>query len=65
MVYEIQGIQKLAIVYKPTLYQYLNNLMHKFVSQYVLFHASTCFEQMFSSSEGQNCITQPLASSHL
>jgi len=30
-----------------------------------LFHASTCFEHMFSSSGGQNCITQPLVSSHL
>ena len=30
-----------------------------------LFHASTCFEQMCSSSGGQNCITQPLVSSHL
>ena len=25
-----------------------------------LFHASTCFEHMCSSSGGQNCITQPL-----
>jgi len=30
-----------------------------------LFHASTCFEQMCSSSGGQNCITEPLVSSHL
>ena len=30
-----------------------------------LFHASTCFEYMCSSSGGQNCITQPLVSSHL
>ena len=30
-----------------------------------LFHASTCFEHMWcSSSLGQNCITQPLLSSH-
>ena len=29
-----------------------------------LFHASTCFEHMCSSSGGQNCITQPLVSSH-
>ena len=27
-----------------------------------LFHACTCFEQMCSSSGGQNCITQPLVS---
>jgi len=25
-----------------------------------LFHASTCFEHLCSSSGGQNCITQPL-----
>ena len=30
-----------------------------------LFHASTCFEHMCSTSGGQNCITQPLVSSHL
>ena len=30
-----------------------------------LFHASTCFEPMCSSPGGQNCITQPLVSSHL
>jgi len=30
-----------------------------------LFHASTCFEYMCSSSRGQNCITQPLVPSHL
>jgi len=30
-----------------------------------LFHASTCFEHMFSSSGDQNCITQPLVSSHI
>ena len=28
-------------------------------------HASTCFEHICSSSRGQNCITQPLVSSHL
>jgi len=30
-----------------------------------LFHASTCFEHMCSSSGSQNCIIQPLVSSHL
>ena len=30
-----------------------------------LFDASTCFEHMCSSLGGQNCITQPLVSSHL
>ena len=29
-----------------------------------LFHASTCFEHMCSPSGGQNCVTQPLVSSH-
>ena len=31
----------------------------------VLFHGYTCFEHMRSSPGGQNCITQPLVSSHL
>ena len=31
----------------------------------ILFHASTCFEHMCSSSEGQNCTIQPLVSSQL
>ena len=30
-----------------------------------LFHASTCFGHKCSSSGGQNCIIQPLVSSHL
>jgi len=30
-----------------------------------LFHASTCFEHMCSTSGGQNYIIQPLVSSHL
>ena len=30
-----------------------------------LFHASAYFEHMCSSSGGQNCIIQPLVSSHL
>jgi len=30
-----------------------------------LFHASTFFEHMCSLSGGQNCITQPVVSSHL
>ena len=29
-----------------------------------LFHTSTCFEHMCSSSGGQNCTIQPLVSSH-
>jgi len=30
-----------------------------------LFHISTCFEHMYSSPGGQNCITQSLVSSYL
>jgi len=37
----------------------------KFCLTISLFHASTCFEHMYSSSGGQNCITQPLVSSHI
>ena len=37
----------------------------KFCFTIRLFHASTCFEHMCSLSGGQNCITQPLVSSHL
>jgi len=37
----------------------------KFCFTISLFHASTCFQHMCSSSGGQNCITQPLVSSHL
>jgi len=35
-----------------------------FVFTINLFHPSTCFEHTCSSSGGQNCITQPLVSSH-
>jgi len=37
---------------------------HNFCFTISLFHASTCFKYMYSSSGGQNCITQPLVSSH-
>ena len=39
--------------------------MHKICFTVSLFHASTCFEHMCSSSGGQNCIIQSLVSSHL
>jgi len=39
--------------------------VHNFCFTIILFHASTCFEHMCSSSGGQNCITQPLVLSHL
>ena len=37
----------------------------KFCFPISLFHASTCFEHVCSSSGGQSCITQPLVLSHL
>jgi len=37
----------------------------KFCFTTSLFHASTCFEHMYSSSGGQISIIQPLVSSHL
>ena len=58
-------------------YSFMINMIYTFISvikqldaqifcfTISLFHASTCFEHMCSSSRGQNCITQPLASSHL
>ena len=36
--------------------QYLTNLMHKICFTISLFHASTCFEHMCTSSGGQNCL---------
>jgi len=38
---------------------------HNFCFTISLFHASTCFEDICSSSGDHNCITQPLVSSHL
>ena len=37
----------------------------KFCFTISLFHTSTCFEHMYSSSGGQNCVTQALVSSNL
>jgi len=43
------------------LYPVINQLdAQNFCFTISLFHASTCFEHMYSSSSGQNCITQPL-----
>ena len=39
--------------------------IHRLRGDSNLFHASTCFEHMCSSSGGQNYIIQPLVSSHL
>jgi len=43
----------------------LVQLFTKFRFTVSLFRDSTCFEHMCSSSGVQNCITQPLVSSHL
>ena len=46
-------------------YIYLNiNQLDALDFQMSLFHASTYFEHMCSSSGGQNCTIQPLVSSH-
>jgi len=48
------------------IYLVINQLdTQNFCFKISLFHASTCFEHMCSSSGGQNCIIQPLVSSHL
>jgi hypothetical protein len=45
--------------------QYLTNLMHKICFTIRFISCLYMFEYMCSSSGGQNCITQPLVSSHL
>ena len=57
-------------VKKVTFYRIFISVINQLDAQHFcftisLFHASTCFEHMCSSSGGQNCITQPLVSSHL
>jgi len=54
----------------PQMIFVLTSVIHQLDAQnfcftVTLFHASTCFEHMCSSSGGQNCITQPLLSSHM
>ena len=53
-------------------YRLVQNVVHLNINQLdalnfimSLFHASTCFEHMCSSSGGQNCTIQPLVSLHL
>jgi len=56
----------LLTVHLSILISVINQLdAQKFCFTVSSFHASTCFEHMCSSSGGQNCITQPLVSSHL
>ena len=52
-------------IYCRLLFVYLNiNQLDALNFIMSLFHASTCFEHMCSSSGGQNCTIQPLVSSH-
>jgi len=51
----------LLIVHFSIFFSVINQLdAQHFCFTISLFHASTCFEHMCSSSGGQNCITQPL-----
>jgi len=62
----IQDFDVLLIVHLSIFISVINQLDAKYFSFTIrLFHASTCFEHTCSSSGGQNCITQPLVSSHL
>ena len=56
----------LYFAYRASQYIYLNiNQLDALNFIMSLFHASTCFEHMCSSSGGQNCTIQHLVSSHL
>ena len=70
----IYSVWKHRNVSKIQRYRHASSLFISVISQpdaqnfcftIILFHASTCFGHMCSSSGGQNCITQPLVSSHL
>ena len=62
----IKVFDVLLTVHLSTFISVINQLdAHNFCFTISLFHASTCFEHMCSSSGGQNCITQLLISSHL
>ena len=52
--------------YEPQFISVINQIdAQNFCFTIGLFHASTCFEHMCSSSGGRNCITQPLVSSNV
>ena len=56
----------LPTVHLSTFISVINQLdAQNFCFTISLFHASTCFQHLCSSSGGQNCIIQPLVSSHL
>jgi len=62
----IPNFDVLLTVHLSILISVINQLdAQNFCFAISLFHASTCFEHMCSSSGGQNYITQPLVSSHL
>ena len=63
--YKKKHVNKVLLSQKTYYYLYLNiNQLHALNFIMSLFHASTCFEHMCSSSGGQNCTIQPLVSSH-
>ena len=67
IVYKIADIKCLFLYFadRASQYIYLNiNQLDALNFIMSLFHASTCFEHMCSSSGGQNCIIQHLVSSH-
>ena len=56
----------LLLQYRRVFISVINQIdAQNFCFTIILFHASTCFEHMCSSSGGQNCIIQHLVSSHL
>ena len=57
------NVDVLLTVHLSILISVINQLdAQNFCFTISLFHASTCFEHMCSSSGDQNCITQPLVS---
>ena len=62
---QFQNFDVLRTVHLSIFISVINQLdAQNFCFTISLFHASTCFEHLCSSG-GQNCITQPLVSSHL
>jgi len=63
--YLYQKLEVLLTVHLSIFISVINQLdAQNFCFTVGLFHASTCFEHMCSSSGGQNCIIQHLVSSH-
>ena len=58
--YQLPSFDVLLTVHLSIFISVINQIdAQNFCFTISLFHASTCFEQMCSSSGGQNCITQP------